>query len=109
MYSDLDEVSNQPNMKMATKANLKAVLDGRPGNPALWDEIDPIHQVQVAGPDRLRHGRRAHRVNGQPSKRAVPRKNSYIGEERIGVCSVPFMGPKEISALMTALSSADWC
>jgi WD40 repeat protein len=53
LYSDLDEVSNQPRLKIATKANLRAALDvlsGRPVDPKTRNEIDPKHQLQAAKP-----------------------------------------------------------
>jgi hypothetical protein len=54
LYSDLDETGNQPRLKAATKANLKAVLDllsGRAVDEKVRDEVDPKHKLQAATPD----------------------------------------------------------
>jgi WD40 repeat protein len=54
LYSDFATDSNQVTLKSATKADLRAalgVLAGRFVDRSLRDEIDPKHQLRVAGPD----------------------------------------------------------
>jgi hypothetical protein len=54
LYSDLDTESNQPKLKVASKADLRAVLDvlaGRSVEAKLRDEVDPKHELRAAGPD----------------------------------------------------------
>jgi WD40 repeat protein len=54
LYSDLQADSDRVRLKVASKANLRAVLDflaGRSVAFPLRDEIDPKHQLQAATPD----------------------------------------------------------
>jgi WD40 repeat protein len=54
LYSDFLADSNRVKSKVASKADMKAVLDllaGRSVHPSLRDEVDPKHQLRAAGPD----------------------------------------------------------
>jgi hypothetical protein len=54
LYSDLDTESNQPKLRVASKADLGAVLDvlaGRSVETKLRDEVDPKHELRAATPD----------------------------------------------------------
>jgi WD40 repeat protein len=54
LYSDLDAESSQTKLKIASKADLKAVLDvlaDRPVEAKVRDEVDPKHELRAAWPD----------------------------------------------------------